>query len=162
MSPIPAASDRFLPSLLDRLTDDGQQGLTQSKARLLAAVRRDLEKLLNCRWRFSTAAGAEGVLADSLVNYGLPDFSGNQSQAADDPDVVCQEVARAIARFEPRLANVEVSDASPDKPVDRTLRFRIDATLRMEQDNDLVRFTTVLEPASGKMAVPTAGFRGTP
>ncbi len=70
----------ILPSLLDRLSGniDSRNGddLAQSTAQLRQSVRRDVEKLLNTRWRCLHWPPDLTELDDSLVNYGIPDFSG--------------------------------------------------------------------------------------
>jgi type VI secretion system protein ImpF len=152
MAKTPGRHDRLTPSLLDRLTDQGDKQ-HQSLAELRSSVRRDLEKLLNSRWRFVAAPDVPASLADSLVNYGLPDFTGGNLRAAQDPHAVYAAVEQAIARFELRLSNVRVRAVQKEPAVDRTLRFHIDATLEVEPWRERVRFNTVLEPASGKVTV---------
>jgi type VI secretion system protein ImpF len=95
-------------------------------------------------------------LESSLVNYGLPDFSGGNLQAAQEPDKVYAAVAQAIRRFEPRLSGVRVRPLDGEQAADRTLRFAIEAILEAEPWHEQVRFNTVLEPASGKVTVKAA------
>jgi type VI secretion system protein ImpF len=159
MDRTPGPADRLTPSLLDRLFDVDQGGSTaalrpyQSIGELRAAVRRDLENLLNTRWRCTRQSELGKGLVSSLVNYGLPDFCGGNLQAAQNPDVVFEQIVQAIERFEPRLRKVRVVRLQDEPSVDRTLRFQIEAVLHVEPWQEQVRFTTVLEPATGKVVV---------
>jgi type VI secretion system protein ImpF len=158
----PGPADRLTPSLLDRLFDSEQGAGAalrpyQSISELRAAVRRDLEDLLNTRWRCTRQSEFSDDLASSLVNYGLPDFCGGNLQAAENPDVVFEQIVEAIERFEPRLRKVRVVPLQDEPSVDRTLRFQIEAVLHVEPWQEQVRFNTVLEPATGKVVVKGAG-----
>jgi type VI secretion system protein ImpF len=162
MAKAPGQLDPLTPSLLDRLRggDEGDSAPGnrpyQQLPELRRSVRRDLECLLNARWRCTRAAALPAGLESSLVNYGLPDFSGGNLQAAQNPATVYAAVIQAIERFEPRLKNVQVRPLQDEPAVDRTLRFQIEAVLEVEPYHDRIRFTTVLEPASGKVTVQTA------
>lgn len=163
MDRTPGPADRLTPSLLDRLYDVDQGGGSaasrpyQSIGELRSAVRRDLENLLNTRWRCTRQSEFGADLASSLINYGLPDFCGGNMQAAQNPDVVFEQVVQAIERFEPRLKKVRVVPLQDEPSVDRTLRFQIEGVLQVEPWHEQVRFTTVLEPATGKVLVRGAG-----
>ena len=163
MDRTPGPADRLTPSLLDRLFDTDALGSAaalkpyQSIGELRTAVRRDLENLLNTRWRCTRQTEFGSGLASSLINYGLPDFCGGNAQAAQDPDVVFEQIVQAIERFEPRLRNVRVVPLEDEPSVDRTLRFQIEAVLHVEPWHEPVRFTTVLEPTTGKVAVKGSG-----
>lgn len=160
----PGPADRLTPSLLDRLSDADGGNTAASGQRpyqligeLRKSVRRDLENLLNTRWRCLPQAAIASGLESSLVNYGLPDFSGGHLQAAQNPDIVFDQIVQTIERFEPRLKNVRVAPLSAEPSVDRTLRFQIEAVLHVEPWHEQVRFNTVLEPATGKVSVKAAG-----
>ncbi len=160
MAKAPGQFDPLTPSLLDRLRGGdtagdapGSQRPYQLLAELRRSVRRDLECLLNTRWRCTDADRVPPGLEGSLVNYGLPDFSGGNLQAAQDPQTVYSAVERAIGRFEPRLTGVRVRPLADGPAVDRTLRFQIEAILEVEPWHERVRFNTVLEPSSGKITV---------
>jgi type VI secretion system protein ImpF len=155
MAKTPGPMDQLTPSLLDRLTDS-QTAPFQKLADLRKSVRRDLEMLLNTRWRCVQERDVPEALAGSLVNYGLPDFSGGNHQAAQDPRKVCEAVEESIRRFEPRLCEVHVRLIDETRAVDRTLRFQIEAVLRVEPWEERVRFNSVMEPTTGKVTVNTA------
>ena len=120
--------DRLQPSLLDRLIDlDPHQNREAVEARVLtrqqlrAAVLRDLNWLFNAtraepevnstrRDEFALWAQADEARR-SVLNYGMPAFSGLTLSSMDTGTIEC-EVAGAIKNFEPRIdpatLNVEV------------------------------------------------------
>src|SRR5579871_4348739 len=70
-------------SVLDRLLDDNPRGshespqtMAQQMREIRQSVQRDLENLLNTRWRCTAWAPDLDELDDSLINYGIPDFCG--------------------------------------------------------------------------------------
>jgi type VI secretion system protein ImpF len=163
MAKTPGQFDPLTPSLLDRLRggqaagdEPGGQRPYQLLGELRKSVRGDLENLLNTRWRCTATDQLPEGLGASLVNYGLPDFSGGNLQAAQDPTLVFAAVQRAIEQFEPRLTNIHVRPLQGEPGVDRTLRFQIEAILEVEPWHERVRFNTILEPASGKVTVSAA------
>lgn len=151
-------------SVLDRLIDrdpgnPAERSLTwaQSVQVLKAAVRRDLEWLLNTRRVIEPAPEGAVELPTSLYHFGLPDIS---SMSADSPDVTLQlrrYLEEVIATFEPRLTNVHVTLAQDDEGGARELRFVIDGLLRMDPSPEHVQFDTVLQSASGKFDVAGDG-----
>ena len=74
-----------------------------------AALRRDLEWLLNTRRNPNAAPDSMAELSQSLFNYGLPDFSSLvATNAPKDRQKLLVEVERTVALFEPRLRNMRV------------------------------------------------------
>ncbi len=150
----------LVPSVLDRLIDDRPGALkdpVQNVAQLFRdlknAVRRDLENLLNTRWRCTAWPPHLTELEQSLVNYGIPDFTSSELRAAEDPDALLRTIELAIRRFEPRLKHVRVEPLPGDVATDRALRFRIDATLSVDPVEDRVLFSSRLEQATGNFQV---------
>jgi type VI secretion system protein ImpF len=147
-------------SVLDRLLDrdpgnSAERPLTwaQSVQVLKAAVRRDLEWLLNTRRIIEPTPDDATELPASLFCYGLPDIS---SMSADSPDVADQlrrYLEEAIALFEPRLTEVRVTLGEAEAGGAHELRFVIDGLLRMDPSPEHVQFDTVLQAASGKFDV---------
>src|SRR5688500_14557195 len=98
----------LVPSVLDRLLDDAPE-VSREPARsrnqllreLKQSVRRDLENLLNTRRRCLSLPPGLKELPASLVNYGLPDFSGNP--AAANREAFAKLVEGVIRQYEPRL-----------------------------------------------------------
>ncbi len=107
--PIADIRNRLQPALLDRLTDDARDSRSEqdpqrvmSKLELRQAVLRDLSALFNAVQPLGAAASGYPLLAESVLNYGLPPLSG---QLASRLDVSMLErlIREAIVRFEPRI-----------------------------------------------------------
>src|SRR4051812_35074923 len=103
------------PSLLDRLLDDEpdvSREVPKSRSQMVAdlkrALRRDLENLLNTCCRASGWPAELRELENSLVNYGLPDYSGTHLGSPEDSERLIAIIEEAIHRFEPRLTSVRV------------------------------------------------------
>jgi type VI secretion system protein ImpF len=103
------ARNRLQPALLDRLTDESRDQRSElddlrvmSKAQLRQAVLRDLSALFNAVQPLGAAAEAYPLLADSVLNYGLPALSG-QLASKLDVHVLERAIRQAIVRFEPRI-----------------------------------------------------------
>jgi type VI secretion system protein ImpF len=100
---------RLQPALLDRLIDDARGEARErddrrvmSKAQLRAAVLRDLGALFNAAQPLGAAADAYPLVADSVLNFGLPALSGRLASKLDVHDVA-RAIRQAIVRYEPRI-----------------------------------------------------------
>jgi len=142
---------RIVPSILDRLLDDepevSRESLPnrfQNVFQLKKAVARDLEALLNTRQELLEEVPSEFTeVGRSLVTYGLPDFSSFSLLNINDRNRIRRALEQAIATFEPRFERVRVN-LEPPREQDRTLRFRIEALLRIEPASEPVTFDAVL------------------
>jgi type VI secretion system protein ImpF len=133
-------AQRLLPSILDRLLGDCDVWTVES---VRAAVKRDLEWLLNSRRMVSKHPSGSEPLGQSLVTYGLPDLGSFRPGVGGDEEQLRLAMQEAIRRFEPRLSRVRVMlDAGAT--LDRSVRFRIDALLRVEPEPEHVAFDSVL------------------
>jgi type VI secretion system protein ImpF len=101
--------NRLQPALLDRLTDEhpdqrveAEDHRVMSKTQLRQAVLRDLGALFNAVQPLGAAADAYPLLADSVLNFGLPALSG-QLASRLDVSVLETAIRFAILRFEPRI-----------------------------------------------------------
>lgn len=147
-------------SVLDRLLDDAPGVSTepapaahQSIRAMQRAVRRDLEALLNTRYRCVSAPAGLKELETSLVSYGLPDLTGHDLATAGARTQLARTMESTIRRFEPRFKSVRVSLLDNAEPLDRTLRFRIDAVLYAEPLPAPVVFDSTVEPVTGSVTV---------
>jgi type VI secretion system protein ImpF len=151
---------RVVPSILERLLDDHPEISREPVSnhfydihQMKAAVANDLEELLNTRREALTELPVEFVEANkSLLVYGLPDFTSLNLFDPTDCSRIKRFLEAAIARFEPRLERVRVSMQEPNRN-DRTLRFRIEAMLRIEPSREPVAFDTVLQLATQTYSV---------
>jgi type VI secretion system protein ImpF len=120
---------------------------------LKAAVRRDLEWLLNARRPAVELPSDAAEIEKSVYWYGLPDLYSQNLSSQPDRTTLARIIQTAIVSFEPRLTSVKVSLAPvADAPLPQ-LRFVIDALLRMEPTPERVSFDTILEITDGEYHV---------
>ncbi|MCB2147268.1 MAG: type VI secretion system baseplate subunit TssE [Deltaproteobacteria bacterium] len=143
--------DNAQASLLDRLIDEDPGNSRESvQYRLLnvrqvkASVVRDLENLLNSRRDITVLPAEFRELENSVVTYGLKDFTGENTDSQKVRQTIRKDVERTIARFEPRLKNVKVDLETGDKK-ERNLSFRISAMLVVDPIREPVTFDTFFD-----------------
>ncbi|ANL51163.1 type VI secretion system lysozyme-related protein (plasmid) [Rhizobium phaseoli] len=151
-------------SLERRRLELDSRGVVVSSDVLREAVRRDIEALFNVQ-RFEsslllTDAEAELVgenppsLEDfpqvrrSVVNYGVPPFSGRSSRDFDREELA-KEITQVLAAFEPRLKEgaTKVTVSLGDKSIG--LRIDIDALLLTTPAPERLRIRTILDLDNG-------------
>jgi type VI secretion system protein ImpF len=144
-------SPRITPSILDRLFDnvpaeaqDPPPKAGQDLENFKAAVRRDLEALLNTRREALGDLSAYPQAQRSLLTYGLPDFTSLTGQSEEDRVRMRELIEKAIADFEPRLRNVTVTIGTREG-AKHQLSFRVDALLRTDPVPAPVTFDAVLQ-----------------
>jgi len=135
---------RVVLSVLDRLVDlepeRPEEGLPSRRISynlFRRHVQRDLEQLLNTRDPFFDLPAEFEEVAQSVIAYGLPDFSVIRRQ--DEP-ALCVALKNAIERFEPRLTEVAVTLIPSNSPSDRLLKIRLDAKLMIDPAPEAVAF----------------------
>jgi type VI secretion system protein ImpF len=153
----------LVPSVLDRLIDFEPRVSTEppaSRPRTLAqlkeSVKRDLEWLLNCKRSPEPVPIGLPHLERSLLTFGMPDLSASSLLNAHDQDSLRRAIETAIRRFEPRLTGVSVSQVQGLER-DRSIRFRIDAMLRIDPAPEPVTFDSVLQLTSKAFLVKGDG-----
>lgn len=151
---------QLVPTILDRLLDENP-GQSHDALRttgfllreLKKSVRRDLENLLNTRYRCRQIPPHLEELETSLLNYGIPDFTGAVFANEDDRKELRRIIERIIRRFEPRFKEVTVHLDSMPASNDRVIRFRIDALLHADPAPEPVVFDSKLEPSSNLFSI---------
>lgn len=150
----------LVPSVFDRLLDDEPTNPNETAAsrrqilrELKQSVSRDLENLLNTRQRWGQWPESLAELDDSLVNYGIPDFTGVNMSIPSERERLRATIQRVIERFEPRFQSVKVKLLDNAESFDRTLRFRIDGLLNVDPAPEPVIFDSQLEPATSTFEV---------
>lgn len=150
---------KVTPSLFDRLIDDEpRESREAAKSRsanlreLKAAVRRDLENLLNSRSFPEDVPKNLRELNHSVALYGLPDITKNNVKNYNEQKKLTEQLEWAIRTFEPRLMDLEVT-LDPVSDLERTLRFRILAQLKVDPVPEPIAFDTVLQMGSGEFEV---------
>lgn len=158
-----SASLPLVPSVLDRLLDDdlGASDTTKLRYQVLqemkASLKRDLEDLLNTRWRCRQWPPELSQLDVSLINYGIPDFTGVSFATEERKLELLQIIETVIKNYEPRLSDVHVELAEKDSWDDRTCRFRIRAVLLVEPVPEPVVFETEMQPVTTDFVVKGSG-----
>ncbi len=141
------------PSVLDRLIDnDPTSSQDQDKSRgqylrdLRTSVKRDLENLMNTRFRMQTPPEHLFQLEKSLLNYGLPDLATVNIADVEKKRQFIKSLESTLATYEPRFKTVKVIHIDNKEMGDRTLRFRIDATLYADPAPEVIIFDSILDP----------------
>ncbi len=154
------APQRAQLPLLDRLLDADRDSnemhsptVSEALERLHAAVRRDLESLLNARRRRRPLPPLLTQLGSSVFNYGIPDPASGAYAVPELRQVLVREVEATIRRFEPRLTKVAVSLVGDKEGLGSTLRLKVEAVLRADPVPEPVSFETLLEPVTRDVTV---------
>ncbi len=141
------------PSILDRLMDDEphiqieqDKNRTQYLRELRNSVKRDLENLLNTRYRMQSPPEDLQELEFSILNYGLPDLATVNIADIEKKRAFTKNLEKTLRAFEPRFKSVKVVHIDNKDSTDRTLRFRIDATLHADPAPEVIIFDSVLDP----------------
>lgn len=143
------------PSVLDRLLDDHPKEAIESHHEMVfdlqhfkQAVARDLEALLNSRYidreedieRYPHARR-------SVINFGMIDLSSLGLLNPDDRALLRDKIRITIEQHEPRLTKIRVTLDIP-RELDRMLRFRVDAVLKIHPNKPPVTFDAMLQLSS--------------
>lgn len=146
---------KLRPSILDRLIDnnpensiDNDSDQHQKLKDLRNSVRRDLENLLNTRFRMVEPSDDYPELKKSLLNYGLPDLATVNISDKNKQKEFINHIESLLIDFEPRFKSVKVNYMENADSLDRSLRFRIDATLYADPSPEIVVFDSILEPVT--------------
>lgn len=154
---------RVQNSILDRLIDEEPNSSVEvapSNSQALriyrAAVRRDLEWLLNSRRTVELPEEGLEQTKRSVYNFGLPDFSSYGAGSVQTKSKLARAIQEAIERFEPRIMNVEVVpvESEPKEGVkERQLHFTISGLLKRDPVPEQIAFDTRLELSKGDYRV---------
>jgi type VI secretion system protein ImpF len=152
------------PSLLDRLIDtepgvSGDRHTTRADSvrEYKAALRRDLEWLLNTRRTQDPDPGRLPELTRSVLHFGLPDVTSISRDSGESLTRLTVFVEQALTLFEPRLTNVKVTLAPREDTPFADVRFLVDAVLRLEPSPERITFDTVLHKGNGDLEVGGVG-----
>jgi type VI secretion system protein ImpF len=147
------------PSVLDRLIDHEPKNRSepmptsaQSLRAMKAALRRDLEWLMNTRRVIDDPPESCVELRRSVYHYGLPDISSMGTFSSSDQNQLLKSMESALAFFEPRLIRVKVN-LKPVTGAGRMVHFVIEGLLRVDPVPEQIVFDTVLELSSGSYQI---------
>lgn len=160
-----ASRDRLYPSLLDRLADDEPHKQNEARDnraftlnRLRAGVLRDINWLFNAT-RLTDDLDDYPRVQQSVVNFGLPAFSGRPASSLDFAEV-SRSLRQTLIHFEPRLIphTVRVTPITSGKDsAFNIVSFRIEGQLwsqpipleiYLRTDMDLENGQTVVQEAT--------------
>ncbi len=104
-----SATERYLPCLLSRLTDDNPSKVKEDQPVLLSLNQLKLEIMRNIQTIFNSRSHVKSPLyKDDLYNYSVVDFGLNDfcgcSHNEHELERIKREIAQAIARYEPRVS----------------------------------------------------------
>jgi len=141
------------PSLVDRLIDPDSGGTTArggySVEQVIAAVRRDLEDLMNTRLPVINLPAEYPELLRSPLAFGIADFGSVPTSTTAQQETIGRRIEDTIARFEPRLRDVHVILADENRGGRQmNVRFHIEARLSIEPYPD-ISFETIVELTTG-------------
>lgn len=149
---MPRYDDEGVEPMLDRMMDTSRRYSAGDIRAIRDSVRGELERLLNTRWRCRAWPPNLEELDQSVVNYGIPDFSGASFRDARSQRELRQIIERAIRLFEPRCQKVRVSVAK-DNRRDRKLRFRIETELVAQGQRENAVFESTLDVSSATFSI---------
>ncbi|MGR2664379.1 type VI secretion system baseplate subunit TssE [Chromobacterium haemolyticum] len=145
---------QILPSVLDRLLDDqpdnshGTETMLYELPQVKRSLARDLEALLNTRLApLQELFDMYPQAHDSMLSFGIPDLSGISLLNPHDRELLREQLRRAIEMHEPRLSRVRVNLDAP-REMERHLRFRVDAVLKVHPHRPPVTFDATLQLSS--------------
>ncbi|WP_193743580.1 type VI secretion system baseplate subunit TssE [Tateyamaria sp. ANG-S1] len=151
---------RVAPALLDRLIDldpdlseDPPRTDMETVAGLRAALRRDLEMLLNTRTAPRHLPQHLMELGDSALSYGSGDFFSAELVTQAQRKAFSEEIRKRIEKFEPRLSDLTVDLVSDPIPSRRHLRLRIKARHVARPGLPPIVFETAMDPVAGRFSV---------
>lgn len=155
-------SERLQPSLLDRLADDEPQKKTESREKrvltiqkLKRSVMRDLEWLLNALClEASVDLEAYPRVQSSVLNFGVPDFTGRTAHDID-PSTLERILRRRIVFFEPRLLPRSLKVHVSNEADHNTIVIEIEGELWSQPVSERLYMKTILDLEMGDFHVQT-------
>jgi type VI secretion system protein ImpF len=162
--------DRLQPALLDRLTDDEPEARAESLDKrffTLSKLRESVLREVNWLFNATQMASAEELenyplVANSVVNYGIPAFSGTTASSIDLRTVEIS-LRQAIIDFEPRLladsVRVRAVRTEADEHHHNKVSFVIECRLWAQPAPIALLLQTDVDLESGQNSVKESGRR---
>ena len=125
--------DSLFPSLVDRLIDDDSQIRHEARQtpretvdQIIESIIQDVCNLLNTRAQVVSCPEHHRELHDSVLSYGLPDFSG----IAQRGEFQLQDaVSAVVSRHDSRLHELVIKVVPVPDSVDQRVRLQIRASV---------------------------------
>lgn len=154
----PRSSDVLRHSVIDRLAGSGgrQPGadIRIGVRDLKAAVRRDVEWLLNSRRPLVGDLEDLPEARASILAYGIPDLT-QYGRGYADRQHICAAIEEALRAFEPRLQprSIKVEYLPDGEETGSRLHFTIHGMLHVDPVREQIAFDTSVEMASGAVEI---------
>jgi type VI secretion system protein ImpF len=147
-------------SVIDRLIDldpasavEPPPTRAQSVRQLKAALRRDMEWLLNTRRTPEPADSEFPELEKSVYNFGLADITSLSWSSSRDRTRLARMIEQTVATYEPRITRIKVVPLEAAAGAQHVLRFQIEGLLEMDPAPERISFDTVLQLTSGEYQI---------
>ena len=158
-------SETILAPLLGRLIDEQSPAhkpvIMNTRARqinlVLENIRENIELILNTRLIHLNWPKDKHELTQSIVNYGLPDFTHSYFANQDSQTQLLQEIRQKISIFEPRLNKISVVFLDNDADIERVLKLRIDAIIEFEYSHLPTSYESDIDMVTQLFHLKTAG-----
>ena len=158
--PAPKFTKNIEQGILDRLIDlepdnryEAPMNRPESLRLFRAAVKRDLEFLLNTTRMPIEVPEFCNEVHNTVVFYGLPDIASISVQDFGDEQKLMHSLEKAIQIFEPRLARVRVTGRDRFSAAQQAITFHVEAMLMIDPAPERISFDTVLEISKGSYSV---------
>lgn len=156
---VPSRDRPQVPSLLDRLMDDAPAQVSEPDwagayhvGRLKQSLARDLEVLLNTRKLADWETEGYPRCTNSMLCFGIMDLTSVSINDSRGLRGLQDHLRKTIGRFEPRLGGVKIA-LEPGKEGPRSIRFRVDAVLRLQPGKPPVTFDATLQMGTNACTV---------
>ncbi len=157
----PKSNEVLRHTVIDRLAGTG--GLRGGDLRigvedLKQTVCRDIEWLLNTKRPMDMQLEGFQEASQSILNYGIPDFSQFSAASGIDCGLLCKLIEQALRDFEPRLEprSIKVEYVQTDKLTGLQAQFRIKGVLYVDPVREPVSFDTNVAMDSGNIEIKMA------
>ena len=154
----PKSNEVLRHTVIDRLAGTG--GLRGGDLRigvedLKQTVCRDIEWLLNTKRPLDMKLEGFPESGQSILNYGIPDFSQYSAANGADCGTLCQLIEQALRTFEPRLESrsIKVDYLQTDELTGMKAQFRIRGILHVDPVREPVSFDTNIAMDSGAIEI---------
>lgn len=159
--------ERLQPSLLDRLTDNEREKSQETRdsrilsvRRLRECIKRDLAWLLNTGCLSDVEdLSRYPLVAESVLNYGMPDLTGITASSADVSSLE-KRLKQTILRYEPRILrnSLRVNVVTSDEMSQSAVVFEIECDMWAEPVPERMYLKTEVDLESGSVNI--ADFSG--
>lgn len=149
-----SALDRLLGYEIPRETGNPALDRARGVDEVRKSVQRHLEWLLNTKAILPPRAASNDPVQESLLTYGLPDFTATGIKGAREREYLKTALLLAIKRFEPRLRveAIELATGGPDSDV-RELNFHVRAWLDLQPAPERVEFDARVDLSSNRLVI---------